>query len=614
MTFGPGRVADAPESAAGAAELEIENSVRPMLEAVVRMAGRSGRCDPARHRRILATAQGAGRRCARRRRRAGGVFAVWCGQCVESRNPDSDCVRNRICGAGESAAGEHAGQVCRHVVAVPLRHRGVPVGTLDLHFDEECALPAQTMPLLRATGELIGVALENARLNRESLHASLTGERQMMANEVHDSLAQGLTYMRMRMSMLRDAIKQGDELRAVKYWGDVDDSLTNAHARLRELITCFRSSMDPLGLQHALAEIARTFFDRTGITLRFANRAPDLHLPVGREVQAYHIVQEALANVCNHAKAGNVTVSLDRAGELLRNRRRRRWHRRGGRSFRCRAQRHRPLRHRDHARARTAARRRPDDRAGRGGGNPRARTISRGAAANREKAMNESISVVLIDDHGLCRRGLSELLTQRGGITVHGNTGNADEAVRLLRDTRPDLAIVDLRMAPTDGFALITRLRAEGIDTPILVLTMSDSQEDFARAFRAGVRGYLLKDMDPDEVVDAIRRTARGEVVVCPTMAVKLVDMLLAGRAEEDAGQLHEAADRSRARDPPAADERQEQQGDRAGARHQPRHRQAARSPHSVEARAHLARRSGGVRGRAPSRSVRATRRIARSG
>ena len=104
----------------------------------------------------------------------------------------------------------------------------------------------------------IGVALENARLTRENLRASLTNERQMMANEVHDSLAQGLTYMRMRMSLLRDAIKQGDELRALKYWGDVDDSLTNAHRRLRELITYFRSRMDPQGLQHALAEIART--------------------------------------------------------------------------------------------------------------------------------------------------------------------------------------------------------------------------------------------------------------------------------------------------------------------------------------------------------------------
>ena len=147
--------------------------------------------------------------------------------------------------------------------------------------------------------------------------------------------------------------------------------------------------------------------------------------------------------------------------------------------------------------------------------------------------MSETISVVLIDDHGLCRRGLAELLEQRGGIKVNGTTGNPDEAVRLLRDTHPDLAIMDLRMAPTDGFTLLTRIRAEGIGTPVVVLTMSDLPEDLARAVRAGVRGYLLKDMDPDDVVDAIRRTARGEVVIAPMMAIKLVDMLLPGEPKK---------------------------------------------------------------------------------
>jgi two-component system nitrate/nitrite response regulator NarL len=141
--------------------------------------------------------------------------------------------------------------------------------------------------------------------------------------------------------------------------------------------------------------------------------------------------------------------------------------------------------------------------------------------------MSDAVKVVLIDDHALCRRGLSELLQARAGITVLGTTGNADEAVRLLRDERPDLAIMDLRMLPVDGHALLARLRAEGVDTPVVVLTMSDSQEDLGRAFRAGVRGFLLKDMDPDDVVDAIRRTARGEVVVAPAMAAKLVDLLL---------------------------------------------------------------------------------------
>ena len=114
------------------------------------------------------------------------------------------------------------------------------------------------------------------------------------------------------MSLLSDAIRQGDELGAFKYWADVDDSLTNAHRRLRELITCFRSAMDPQGLVHALDETAASFLDRTGVTLTFDNRVPGLHLPAEREVEVFRIVQEALANVCRHAQARNVEVRLAR--------------------------------------------------------------------------------------------------------------------------------------------------------------------------------------------------------------------------------------------------------------------------------------------------------------
>jgi two-component system nitrate/nitrite sensor histidine kinase NarX len=157
-------------------------------------------------------------------------------------------------------------------------------------------------------------ASEHAPRMREVLRTALANERQMMANEVHDSLAQGLTYMRMRMSLLRDAIREGDNARAFKYWSDVDSSLTNAHRRLRELITYFRSRMDPQGLLHALQEMAETFDDRTGIALEFDNRAPDLNLPVGREVQVFHIVQEALANVCKHANARRARLTLEPRG------------------------------------------------------------------------------------------------------------------------------------------------------------------------------------------------------------------------------------------------------------------------------------------------------------
>jgi len=174
---------------------------------------------------------------------------------------------------------------------------------LEPHQQDRPAITADAM----AAPEIAGV-------EREALRTALANERQMMANEVHDSLAQGLTYMRMRMSLLRDAIRDGDDARAFKYWNDVDTSLTNAHRRLRELITYFRSRMDPRGLLRALQEMTETFLDRTGVVLEFANHVGELDLPVGREVQVFHIVQEALANVCKHANARRARLTLERKG------------------------------------------------------------------------------------------------------------------------------------------------------------------------------------------------------------------------------------------------------------------------------------------------------------
>lgn len=139
--------------------------------------------------------------------------------------------------------------------------------------------------------------------------------------------------------------------------------------------------------------------------------------------------------------------------------------------------------------------------------------------------MSEKIRIVLVDDQNLCRSGLSELLANCYGFTVLGATGSIDELRVLLRE-QPDLLILDLRMKPLDGLAMLEQLRKEGCTTPVVVLTMSDSEVDLGNAIRAGVRGYLLKDMAPDEVVDAIRRVAGGELVVAPSMTVKMIEML----------------------------------------------------------------------------------------
>jgi two-component system nitrate/nitrite response regulator NarL len=147
--------------------------------------------------------------------------------------------------------------------------------------------------------------------------------------------------------------------------------------------------------------------------------------------------------------------------------------------------------------------------------------------------MSKNLRVVLVDDQNLCRRGLSELLSHGYGFTVLGATGSIEELRVLLLET-PDLLIMDLRMKPMDGLIMLEQIRKEGFITPVVVLTMSDSEIDMGNAIKAGARGYLLKDMAPDEVVDAIRRIAAGELVVAPTMTMKMINMLRGDQSVND--------------------------------------------------------------------------------
>jgi len=178
-------------------------------------------------------------------------------------------------------------------------------------------------------------------------------------------------------------------------------------------------------------------------------------------------------------------------------------------------------------------------------GSPAANPAMHGAEV---RAVSQPLRVVLVDDHALCRNGLTELLQHRGGMEVLAALSDPDQVVDVLGRHRPDLVVLDLRMPQMDGLALLRRLRTEGVDTPALILTMSDSEADLAAALRAGARGYLLKDMEPEEVITAIERTARGELTVAPSMTLKLAQMLHGGpeKANDRRGLLESLTERER--------------------------------------------------------------------
>jgi two-component system, NarL family, nitrate/nitrite sensor histidine kinase NarX len=209
------------------------------------------------------------------------------------------------------------GDECQRVLAVPMTHRGLVLGLYNLFFVGEPALDASTLALLRAIGELLGLALNNARLEREHLRAAVASERQAMAAEVHDSVAQTLAFAKMRMPLLQESIAAHDDANALRYCSDVRQALSSAHTNLRQLLSDFRAPMDPQGLRHALRSSILAFAERTRVALEFDDQEPGLHLTALQESQVFHIVQEALANIAKHAAAQRAWLSIARSGDQV---------------------------------------------------------------------------------------------------------------------------------------------------------------------------------------------------------------------------------------------------------------------------------------------------------
>jgi two-component system nitrate/nitrite sensor histidine kinase NarX len=180
--------------------------------------------------------------------------------------------------------------------------RGACSAPTTCYLPQAFELPEEVALLFRSIGEHLGMALENARLKRENLRIVLTSERQMMAAEIHDSLAQTLAYMKMRMAMLTDAIatRAGQ---GAKYAGDVSQALDDAYGHLRELLVQFRSRMDPMGLEHSPCRASPSASASAPASLHYDNRLTDLRLEPEKESQVFHILQEALANVARHSGA-----------------------------------------------------------------------------------------------------------------------------------------------------------------------------------------------------------------------------------------------------------------------------------------------------------------------
>jgi DNA-binding NarL/FixJ family response regulator len=144
----------------------------------------------------------------------------------------------------------------------------------------------------------------------------------------------------------------------------------------------------------------------------------------------------------------------------------------------------------------------------------------------RGEVVRSVIRVMLVDDHPVVREGLRGMLEAEPDLTVVGEAGSGEEAVERARVTETDVILMDLRMRDLDGVGATERILADNPRAKVVVLTTYETDADILRAVEAGAAGYLLKDASRADLANAVRAAARGETVLAPSVAGRLVNQV----------------------------------------------------------------------------------------
>lgn len=153
---------------------------------------------------------------------------------------------------------------------------------------------------------------------------------------------------------------------------------------------------------------------------------------------------------------------------------------------------------------------------------------------------SEPIQVILVDDHAVVRKGIREFLEDEGDITVVAEAAEAESALILIKEHKPDVVVLDIQMPGINGIELTRQLRAAANPVGILILTAYDDDPYIMAAIEAGANGYVLKSAAPDEIVRAVRAVREGQSAVDPAVASKLIKYLSV-RSIASAGKVTES-------------------------------------------------------------------------
>jgi two-component system nitrate/nitrite sensor histidine kinase NarX len=206
---------------------------------------------------------------------------------------------------------------CAEFVVVPVQYQDRILGVYNLFLDRPlAAMGEDTHDLLITVGRHLGLAIEKASLESEARRLAIMEERNIIGNELHDSLAQSLIGMRLQLKMLTEALARKD-FGAARYEANgLRRAMTQANTDLRDLLTNFRLKIGDSGLSQTVANLVERFGRETGIAVFFQNECRALALTPAQEIQVFYIIQEALTNIRKHSGASNVRIMLNNEDDL----------------------------------------------------------------------------------------------------------------------------------------------------------------------------------------------------------------------------------------------------------------------------------------------------------
>jgi len=146
--------------------------------------------------------------------------------------------------------------------------------------------------------------------------------------------------------------------------------------------------------------------------------------------------------------------------------------------------------------------------------------------ADSATVRSEENTIVVIDDHPLFRKGVADLISMDARLRLVGEAADGSAGVRVAMTTRPDLILLDLNMKGMDGLETLKKLKETDLDSRIIMLTVSDNEEDVVAALRAGADGYLLKDMEPEDILQRLRQAMSGRLVISDNLTELLAHAL----------------------------------------------------------------------------------------